>query len=81
MEIRKEDLAAIEAASNHVDAHASLKCVRVEPGRLVATDGRILVIRDVAMEDGEEQFEPFLLDGKAFKAAASQGGFLRAGNN
>jgi DNA polymerase III sliding clamp (beta) subunit (PCNA family) len=61
--------------------HYDLNNVRIEPGRLIATDGRILVTRDVAMEEGEEPFEPFLLDAKALKAAASKGAFVRPGEN
>ena len=33
------------------------------------------------MEEGEEPFEPFLLDAKPFKAAAGKGAFIRPGEN
>ena len=80
MELRKEDVAVVEAVAKE-KVHYSLTNVRIEPGRLIATDGRILVTRDVHMEEDEEPFDPFVLDGKALKAVASKGAFLRPGEN
>jgi len=80
MELQKEDVTVVEAVAKE-QIHYSLNNVRVEPGKLVATDGRILVTRDVLMEEDEEPFEPFLLDGKALKSAAKSGAFLRPGEN
>ena len=80
MEIRGEDVSVVEAVGKD-DVHAALTNVRVEPGRLVATDGRMLVMRDVRMEEGEAPFEAYLLEAKALKAAAGKGGYLYAGEN
>jgi DNA polymerase III sliding clamp (beta) subunit (PCNA family) len=80
MEIRKEDLSVVEAAAKN-DISPVLRNVYVQPGSLVACDGRILVTRVVPMEKDEQPFEPFLVDARALKAAANGGGFLRAGEN
>jgi len=78
MRIEKEDSAIQEAAARE-NVHFVLNGVRVEPGRLVATDGRVLVTREVRKEEGEEDFAPYLLDRSAFKSM--KGGSLTAGPN
>ena len=80
MEIRKDDMAVIEAASKD-GVHHSLKNIYVQPGRLVATDGRILAIREVLFEESEEPFDAYVIEAKSLKAAANGGGYLRAGLN
>jgi hypothetical protein len=80
MEIHGEDLSVLEAVCKD-KVHLGLCHVRVEPGRLVATDGRMLSVREVRMEEGEAPFEPFLLEPKAFKTAAGKGAYLYAGEN
>jgi hypothetical protein len=45
-----------------------LKYVRVEPGMLVATDGHVLIVREVP-HDSDDQFEPFCISVADIKAA------------
>jgi len=80
MEIRGEDISVLEAVAKDSN-HSSLNNVRIEPGKLVATNGKMLSVREVRMEEGEATFEPFLLEPKAFKTAAGKGGYLYAGDN
>ena len=80
MEIRGEDLSVLEAVAKGSD-HPALNHILVKPGELVATDGKMLSVREVRMEEGEATFEPFLLDPKAFKTAAGRGAYLYAGDN
>ena len=80
MEIFKEDMTVVEAAARE-KAGYSLDAVRVEPGRLVACNGRILLTREIVVEEEEDPFEAFLLEARAFKAAVGKGGFLRPGEN
>ncbi len=80
MEILKEDMAVVEAAAREKMGY-SLDAVRVEPGRLVACNGKILLTREIVVEEEEDPFEAFLLEARAFKAAVGKGGFLRPGEN
>ena len=80
MELRKEDVTVVEAAAREERGY-SLNAVRVEPGRLVACNGRILLTREIVVEEEEDPFESFLLEARAFKAAVGKGGFLRPGEN
>ena len=77
MKIRKEDVKVANIASKR-SYHPSIMCVSFEPGFLVATDGRMLIRREVEMEEDEEIFEPFLMKAKDFKELVPKGGFLRS---
>jgi DNA polymerase III sliding clamp (beta) subunit (PCNA family) len=80
LKITKDDVAVAVAAAKE-DTGLSLTSVRVLPGRLVATDGRVLVLREVEMEEDEPHFEPFNVSAKALKDVARKGGFIRPGEN
>ena len=80
MEIRGEDLSVLEAVAKGSE-HQALNHILVKPGELVATDGKMLSVREVRMEEGEATFEPFMLEPKAFKTAAGRGAYLYAGDN
>jgi len=47
--------------------HSGTKHVRVEPGRLVATDGMVLIVRE--LEHSGKKFEPFCVSVKDVRAA------------
>ena len=73
MEIRKDDMAVLEAVAKE-GRHSALNNVYVQPGRLVACDGRLLAIREVPLEEEEAPFEAYLLEAKSLKSAANGGG-------
>lgn len=81
MKFYKKDLAILSAVAAKESIHHSLILVRVEPGRMVATDGKMLSVREIRTEDEEKPFEPFLLEPKALKTLAGNGAFLDAGGN
>jgi hypothetical protein len=81
MKIYKQDLAILGACGVQGHAPAQIQNVRVEHGKLVATDGRILSVREMGKEDAEADFKPFVLEPKALKTLAASGAFLDAGVN
>jgi DNA polymerase III sliding clamp (beta) subunit (PCNA family) len=76
MEIRKNDLSILNAVGDPKRYPHSISCVKIEPGRIVATDGRILVIRDTKMEEGEKPFKSVVVEPKVMRALAKTGAFL-----
>ena len=50
MEIRGEDLSVLEAVAKGSN-QSSLNNVRIEPGKLVATNGKMLSVRDKTVSE------------------------------
>ncbi len=71
MEVTKKDLLTIihgVATSDTTEVPEVLRHVRIEPGRLVATDGRILIVREV-LNELKKKFEPFCVSVPDIKGA------------
>lgn len=71
MEVTRKDLETIVYGTQKKDSTvqpAGLEYVRVEPGMLVTTDGRILIVREVA-HDATDSFEPFCISVADIKGA------------
>jgi len=81
MKLTREDMGIVEATSRAGELTArTLQNVRVEPGKLVATEGHFLVIREVEMEEDEETFKPYLVNGKSLKSCVKKASLLHAGD-
>jgi len=50
MEIRGEDISVLEAVAKD-NVHFNICNVRIEPGKLVATDGKMLSVRDKTVSE------------------------------
>lgn len=81
MQIDKNDTTIVEAAESN-GYKSELRNILVEPGRLTATNGRILLTRATKMEEDEQPFKPFIIDAEAFKThLGREGGMLQPGDN
>lgn len=71
MEVTRKDLETIIYGTLKEDSNtrpAGLEHVRVEPGMLVTTDGRVLIVREVP-HDATDKFEPFCISVADIKGA------------
>lgn len=71
MEVTRKDLETIIYGTQKGDSTIEipgLAHIRVEPGMLVATDGRVLIVREVS-HDAADRFEPFCVSVADIKGA------------
>ena len=82
MEVTKKDLETIiYGTRKKEDDHpiSGLMYVRVEPGKLVATNGKVLIVRELTKEIGEN-FEPFCISVADIRSAIRENAALWGSN-